>query len=381
MKMKNQYSIPVFKPQCTQEELKEIEKVLKSGWWGLGPKTKEFEEKFAEYIGVKYAVALNSATAALHLALTIADVINKEVITTPLTFISTNHAILYNQGLPVFADIQPDTLNIDPSSIKKLVTQKTKAVICVHYAGHPCDMDEIKAITKNHKLILIEDSAHACGAEYKNKKIGTFGDMACFSFQAVKNLATGDGGMLVTNSKSIYERLLKLRWLGINRDTWSREKKHHYAWQYDVDELGYKYHLNDILSAIGLAQLRRLEKMNRRRQDIFNMYNKAFVNKEWIKTPICKKDVKPSYHAYVIKCPARNDLNNFLQKVGISTGVHYYPNNMYKMYRRFNGDTPICNQIWSQLLTLPVYPDLKNAEVNLIIKEIKRFGERYMLQH
>ena len=371
--------IPVFKPSMGKEEIKAVSEVLKSGWIGLGPKTAEFEKKFAQYIGVKYAVGVNSCTAALHLALKVIGVENKEVITTPMTFISTNFAILYNQGIPVFTDIERDTLNINPKEIQKNITSKTKAIIVVHYGGHACQMDEILKLAKKHGLFVIEDAAHACGGEYKGKKLGSLGDLGCFSFHAVKNLATGDGGAITTNNRDFYERLKKLRWLGISKDTWAREKKERmgrlkrYTWYYNVEEIGYKYHMNDIQAAIGLVQLEKLDKMNEKRRQICQAYDRAFKNIDWIETPVEKEYAKSSRHNYVIKTIYRDKLNHYLAQKGISTGVHYIPNNHYQIFKKYRGKTPVSDEVWKKLLTLPVYPDMTKKELNYIITAIKNF--------
>ena len=216
--------IPVFKPFYDGKELEALKPIFESGWIGLGPKTKEFEDKFASFIGVKHAIGVNSCTAALHLALLLLDLEDAEVITTPMTFISTNHAILYNKAKPVFADIEPDTLNIDPAWIEKSITKKTKAIVVVHYGGHACQMDKIMEIAKKNKLYVVEDVAHGCGGAFDNKKLGSIGDLGCFSFHAVKNLATGDGGMITLNNDKWAKRLQGLRWLGIDKDTWSRNE-------------------------------------------------------------------------------------------------------------------------------------------------------------
>lgn len=366
-------NIPVFRPSYDAREINAITRVLKSGWIGLGPKTQEFEKRFAGYIGVRYAVGVNSCTAALHLALKVCNVEGKEVITTPMTFVSTNHAILYNNGIPVFADIYPDTLNIRPESIKGNVTAKTKAIICVHYGGHACDMDPILEIAKRHKLFVIEDAAHACGSEYKGKKIGGLGKLGCFSFHAVKNLATGDGGMITTNDKMLYERLIKLRWLGITKDTWSRGKGKIYSWYYDVEELGFKYHMNDLQAALGLAQLYKLEKLNKRRSMLAGIYDKKLSGIADLELPVVKEYTKSARHNYVIKTGCRDSLNAFLKKFGISTGVHYIPNNIYEMYKGYCGETPVCNKVWKRVLTLPFYPDMSNKDIAYVIKYIRRF--------
>jgi perosamine synthetase len=364
--------IPVFKPSYSKEELKAVKEVFESGWIGLGPKTKEFEDRFAEYIGVNYAVATNSATAALHLALKVIEIEGKEVITTPITFVSTNHAILYNNGIPVFADIYPDTLNINPQEIKKLITKKTKAIILVHYGGHPCDMEPIMEIARDYGLVIIEDAAHACGAEYKGRKAGSLGQIGCFSFHAVKNLATGDGGMITTNDEKVYQRLLKLRWMGISKDTWAREDEEmSYSWYYNVEEVGFKCHMNDITAAIGIVQLAKLEKMNERRKRLFNVYNEKLQGLKWIETPVVQNYARSAYHNYVIKSKKRDDLNSFLKERGIATGVHYIPNNHYSMFKDCRGPTPIAEKVWRRLLTLPLYPDLKEEEVGKIVSAIK----------
>jgi len=369
--------IPVFKPSFGEEELEALREPFKTGWIGLGPKTKEFEERFAEYIGTRFAVALNSGTAALHLALKVLNIEGMEVITTPMTFISTNHVILYNMGIPVFADIEPDTLNIDSMQVKKLVTSKTEAIVVVHYGGHACDMDPILELAKERNLHVVEDAAHGCGGEYKGQKLGSLGDLGCFSFHAVKNLSTGEGGMITTNDAEIYGKLLKLRWMGISKDTWSREEKEEkYSWYYNVEEIGFKCHMNDIPAAIGLVQLKKLDRMNQRRKEITERYNQGLKGLPWLETPIVKSYAVSSHHNYVIKAEKRDELNIYLQGKGISTGVHYIPNNHYKMYHPFRGETPISDSIWKKLLTLPLFPDLKDEEVDFIIREIKEFGKR-----
>ena len=364
-------TIPVFRPSYGEEEFQAVREVMMSGWVGLGPKTAEFEKKFAEYMGVKH---LNSGTAALHLAMIAADVEGKEVVTTPLTFVSTNHAILYCGGTPVFADVEEATGNVDPKSIAARITPKTRAIIIVHYGGRPCKMDEIEALAKKHKLVLIEDAAHGCGGEHRGRKLGTIGDFGCFSFHAVKNLATGEGGMVVTNDDAVAARWRKLRWLGISKDTWSRETKTQYSWYYTVEELGYKYHLNDIPSAIGLVQLAKLDKMNAVRVALAKQYDQALAEFKWMSLPFAEPNTKPDWHNYVIQTDHRDDLNVFLAEKGISTGVHYIPNNHYDIYKNCAGPTPVCDRMWKRLLTLPLFPDLTQADFDLVIAKIREFG-------
>jgi len=366
--------IPVFKPSIGQEELNALKKIFKTGWIGLGPKTAEFEEKFAKYIGVKHAVAVNSCTAALHLAMAVMDIKDKEVITTPMTFVSTNHSILYNQGIPVFADIEEDTLNIDPKDIERKITSRTAAIIVVHYGGHSCDMDAIMSIAKKHNLKVIEDCAHGCGGEHKGKKLGSIGNIACFSFHAVKNLTTGEGGMITLNDPELDKRLRKLRWLGITRDTWSRNLKNKgYSWFYDVEEVGFKYHMNDIPAVIGLIQLKKLEKLNQKRRKLYDAYNKAFEGLSQVKRPVIKPYAKNACHNYVLKAKDRNDLIEFLKTKDISTGVHYIPNHLYDMYEKYRVKLPVTERVWEKLITLPLFPDLTAKEQSHVVDSIRAF--------
>jgi perosamine synthetase len=368
-------SIPVFRPSYTEAEFQAVREVMASGWVGLGPKTAEFEKKFAEYLGVRHAVALNSGTAALHLAMVVAGLgKGDEVVTTPLTFVSTNHAILYVGARPVFADVEEATANIDPESVRKRITKRTRALVCVHYGGRPCKMDALEAIAREHSLMLIEDAAHGCGGEHRGRKLGAIGQLGCFSFHAVKNLATGEGGAIVTNDDATAARLRKLRWLGISKDTWSRESKTQYSWYYTVEELGYKYHMNDISAAIGLVQLARLDEMNARRTAWAERYQEALADLAWIQRPVVDPDTRPDWHNYVIQTDHRDGLNAHLAERGIATGVHYIPNNHYAMYRKCRGKTPVCERIWKRLLTLPLYPDLTEEDFGRIIAGIREFG-------
>ena len=362
--------IPVFRPYTDGKELEYLKEVIDSGWWGLGPKTKEFEEKFAKYIGANFAVGLNSATAALDLAFKCIDVKDKEVITTSMTFVSTNHAILYNEGIPVFCDIESDNLNINADKIEFLITKKTKAIIVVHFGGYACDMDKIMSLARKYNLYVVEDCAHACGGKYKDKMLGSMGDFGVFSFQAVKNLSTGDGGMLVTNNKEWFERLRKLRWVGITKDTFSRGTEKKYSWFYDVVELGYKFHMNDITAAIGLAQLDKLDWLNDIRRKWSDYYRDRLARVGDIECPPKKEYMFPACHNFVVKTEKRDELRNFLMDKGITTGVHYYPNHLYEMYKPFYRKLPVTETIWKKLITLPLFPDLKQEEINFVITKI-----------
>ncbi len=365
--------IPVYKPYHDHLEMQHLKEVIDSGWWGLGPKTLEFEKNFAGYIGSNHALGLNSATAALHLALMCIGVKDAEVITPSMTFVSTNHAILYNGGIPVFCDIEPDNLNVTAAGIAKLITQKTKAIIVVHYGGYACDMDPIMELAREHKLAVIEDCAHACGGKYKNRMLGSIGDFGSFSFQAVKNLATGDGGMLTTNNAEWATRIKKLRWVGISKDTFDRGAGNSYDWFYDVTEVGYKYHMNDIIAALGLAQFAKLEWMNDKRRYWSEKYRGIFDGIEAIHYSPVRDYMFPACHNFVIKTANRDELRSALNSKGIASGVHYYPNHLFKMYQDYYRELPVTESIWKSLITLPLYPDMQEEDFELIISTIRGF--------
>lgn len=367
--------VPVFRPSFGEEELEQVRQALTSGWVGLGPKVAEFEKRFAQYIGVPHVVGLDSGTAALTLAVRMAEVEDGEVITTPLTFVSTNHAILYNGGIPVFCDVEPDTMNIDATKIEALVTDRTRAIMIVHYGGHACDMDAILDIARRHRLLVVEDCAHATGGTYRGKRLGSFGDYNAFSFHAVKNLAMGEGGALTARRAEDDAALRRLRWVGISKSTWERSGSadRKYSWYYDVNELGFKVHLNDIMAGIGLAQLDKLERTNARRRAIVETYNEAFRDLAWLETPVERSYARSSCHNYVVRTRYRDVLHEFLGRREISTSVHYVPNHHYPMYKGYRADVPVCDAVWKELLTLPLFPDLTAADIDRVIDGVRSF--------
>jgi perosamine synthetase len=370
------HAIPVFRPFHGDEEIAAVAEVLRSGWWGQGPKTEALEQRFAALVGAPLGVAVSSATAALHLALRVAGVEGGEVITTPMTFVSTNHAILYNGATPVFADIQPDTLNIDPEDVERKVTAKCRAIVVVHYGGHPCDLDRIRAIAAAHGLVVVEDAAHAAGAAYRGAPIGSLSPLTCFSFQPVKNLATGDGGMITLADPDWDARLRRLRWMGITKDTWTRSQggdASRYAWEYDVDEVGFKYHTNDIMSAIALVQLERLAETNGRRRRICALYDEGLRGLDWLQLPVERAGVVSARHNYVVRCDSRDRLAAWLREHRVATGMHYVPNHLHAVYRPYATPLPVAEREWTRVLTLPVYPALTDAEVHYIVDVIRRY--------
>lgn len=368
--------IPLFKPDLGKEEEQEVVKALRSNWIGNGPKTLEFEKRFLAFIGSRYGVATNSASAALHLALISSGVKEgDEVITPSLTFVATNHPILMLGAVPVFCDVEYDTLCANVDDIRRKISEKTKAIIVVHYGGHPVDLRTLVSLCKIKKIKLIEDCAHASGSYYRGRHVGTFGDFGCFSFAAIKNLTTGDGGMIVGKNKRMIEKARSIAWSGISQSTWERSKGKKLKWQYIVNSVGWKYQMNDIAASIGLSQLAKLNKNNKKREKIVERYNKKLKGVSWIELPVIKKYARSSFHNYVIKVAEKNrdHLSNYLSEKGIATSVHYMPSHMYKIYSSFSAKVPVTNKVWKKILLLPVFPSLKISEQDYIIKNIKSF--------
>jgi perosamine synthetase len=370
--------IPLFRPSISNEEINAVTEVLKSGWWGLGPKTAEFEEKLSKYVGARHGVALNSGTAALHLALAVLDLKRgDEVIVPPITFVSTAHAVVYNGARPVFADVYEDNLCIDVEDVARKITKRTRAIIPVHYAGHPCEMDGLREAIKGRGIVIVEDAAHACGAEYKGRKVGSLSELTCFSFHAVKNVACGEGGMVTTDNAEWDAWLREMRWLGISKSTWNRtvdEKV--YAWFYHVNRLGFKAHLSDIPAAIGIVQLARLDELNRRRREIVGVYNRAFRKIKGVKVPAERKGCKSSWHIYHLKVDKRDDLIKFLKDNDIAPGVHYYPIHLHPYYRPLRAKLPVAEQVWKRIISLPLFPGITDEEASKVIGAVSGFFAR-----
>lgn len=363
--------IPLFRPVICPEAIDAVSEVLRSGWLGLGPRTAEFETAFASYVGNRHCVGLNACTAALHLALRVLDLPEgSEVITTPITFVSTNHAILYEHCKPVFADIQGDTGNLDIASIASKITDRTRAILAVHLGGYPCDLDELYALARSHRLHVIEDCAHACGSAYKGKRIGSHGELHAFSFHAVKNLPMGDGGALVVRDEKLDARLRRLRWLGIDKDTYHRTEGAGYSWNYDVPEVGFKYHMNDMQAAIGLAQLKRLEAENARRAQIVARYRRGLGDVPGVRLLRQSDDRTSANHLCCILVERRDELVTKLKSVGIETGVHYRRNDLYSMYQH-DDDLVNAERFWRSTLSLPLHLLLTEEQVDYIIAEIR----------
>jgi perosamine synthetase len=369
--------IPISRPSFGEEEVQALRDTLTSGWVGSGPKTVEFEQRFAEFLGVEHVVALNSASAALHLAMLAAEVEGQEVLTTSMTFVSTNHAILLGSGRPVFCDIEPHTLNISPREIEKKITPTTRAIIVVHYGGHACDMDPIMELARDHGLWVIEDAAHACGGLYKGRKLGTIGDMGCFSFQATKNMTTGDGGVLATDDSALAARVRKLRWMGISKPTWERFRpgRPRRAWMYDVEEVGFKYEMNDLAATLGLVQLAKLDEANAQRRQLVERYRNAFAGIPGVEFTPNEEYAQNSCYNAVLKVDAglRDELCEYLDRRGIDSNVHYYPNHLLPLYRPYTTRLPVTETQWQRILSIPLYPDLHPAQQDRVIECVSSF--------
>jgi perosamine synthetase len=376
--------LPFALPYITEEELKEVRKVLNSGWLTTGKFTFKFEEMFKKYIGCKYAIGVSSCTAALHLSLLAVGVKNtQEVITSCFTFCATANSIEYTGAKPVFADIDEETYNISPDEIKKRITENTVAIIPVDYAGHPVELKEILKIAEENSLYVIEDAAHALGSEYENKKIGNISHLTCFSFYPTKNITTGEGGMVTTNNLEFAEKIKILSLHGINRDAWKRYRKEG-SWYYEEVELGYKYNLPDINSAIGIVQLKRIEKFLKIREKYAKIYDENLKNVEEIVIPKVRKNVRHSYHLYPIllesKKLKRDEFIEELKKQGIGASVHFLPVHLHPYYKNKykykEGDFPVAEKIYKKIVSLPLYPKMEESDIIRVVKSIKNILKR-----
>jgi len=369
-----------------ESDIEAVIEVLRSNWVTTGPKVAEFEARLADCVGAKYAIVFSSGTAALHAAVFAAGIgSGDEVITTPMTFAASANCVLYQGGKPVFADVQPDTLNIDPEEIKKKLTPRTKALIPVDYTGQPCDLDEIKDIARKHGLIVIEDAAHALGATYRGKRIGSLSDMTVFSFHPVKLITTGEGGAVVTDDPELARRLRMFRNHGITTEAREREKAG--DWFYEMVYLGYNYRLTDIQCALGLSQMNKLDSWLARRQEIARRYNEAFAELPEIMTPVVKDDRSSAWHLYVIRLnleqlrAGRAEVFAALRAENIGVNVHYIPVHLHPYYqKRFGykrGDYPVAESAYERLISLPIFPKMTDDDVSDVINAVTKVIKHY----
>ena len=369
-------NIPYCLPSIDDDEISEVVKTLKSDWLTMGPKTIEFERIISEYTGAKHTVAVNSCTAALHLSL-IASGVGKgdEVITTPFTFAATGNTIIHAGAKPVFVDIKKDTYNIDPKKIEDVITPKTKSIIPVHYAGQPCDMESIMKIAEDYNLLVIEDAAHAIGAEYNGKKIGTIGHATCFSFYATKNMTTGEGGAITTDNDKLADRLRTLRLHGINKDAWNRYSAEG-SWYYEIEECGWKYNMTDLQAALGIHQIKKLDEFNNTRRRYTNIYNEIFGKIDELIIPYEKSNVKHAYHLYpiLLKNLDRNLFINKMTEKGIGCSVHFIPLHLHPFYRnKFGfkiGQFPNAEFVYEHEVSLPLYPKMTRNDIEYVANSV-----------
>jgi len=369
--------IPFHKTHTTQEEIDAATEAIQSGWLTMGPKTVEFENKFKEYIGSLEAVSMNSATAALHLGLkAIGLKRDDEVILPTNTFVATAEVVTYFDAIPVLCDIEESTHNMDVSKIEALITDDTKAIIPVHFAGQPCDMDEIYDIAKKYNLKIIEDAAHAIPSSYKSSQIGNLqkSDVTCFSFYATKTLSTGEGGMATTNNPKYAKSMRINRLHGISKDAWDRYTTKG-SWYYEIVDNGNKYNTTDINSAIGMVQLKKQEMLREQRRQIAIRYSEAFKDNKNIVIPFVKEDRETSWHLYVIKISNRDEVIEKLKEFGIGCSVHFIPIHKHPYYKNKyeykNEDYPVANKVFDRSLSLPIYPDMSNEKIAYVIQKVK----------
>jgi len=368
--------IPVSRPSTDIEEFQEIKKVLKTAWLGLGSVVFEFEKKLEDYIGKGHVIAVNTGTSALHIALDSAGIgAGHEVIVPSLTFCATIEAITATGATPVFCEIEPDTLNIDIDDAEKRITNKTKAIMPVHYCGNPCDMDRLIKIGRKRDILVIEDAAHAFGSNYKGRKIGSFGDITCFSFDPIKNITCGEGGAVVVHDENLADIIRKKRNLGIDREAWSRYKGKK-SWYYEVSVQGYRYHMSNINAAIGLVQLKKVDRFIKRKREIVRRYNEAFSDIKAISLLRWNlNEVAPFSYMMRITNGKRDDLIEYLNEHGIGSGVHYIPNHLQPLFKPYSTALPVTEKIWQEIITLPLFYDMTDDDVEKVIRKVGIFFE------
>nr|WGD87734.1 DegT/DnrJ/EryC1/StrS family aminotransferase [Bacillus subtilis] len=382
MVQKRNHFLPYSLPLIGKEEIQEVTETLESGWLSKGPKVQQFEKEFAAFVGAKHAVAVNSCTAALFLALKAKGIgPGDEVITSPLTFSSTANTIIHTGATPVFADIDENTLNIDPVNLEAAVTPRTKAVVPVHFGGQSCDMDAILAIAQNHGLFVLEDAAHAVYTTYKQRMIGSIGDATAFSFYATKNLATGEGGMLTTDDEELADKIRVLSLHGMSKAAWNRYSSNG-DWYYEVESPGYKMNMFDLQAALGLHQLKRLDDMQKRREEIAGRYQTAFQQIPGLITPFVHDDGRHAWHLYVLQVDdkkagvTRSEMITALKdKYNIGTSVHFIPVHIHPYYQKQFGykeaDYPNAMNYYKRTLSLPLYPSMSDDDVDDVIEAVR----------
>jgi dTDP-4-amino-4,6-dideoxygalactose transaminase len=372
--------LPFHRPDIGDEEIDEVLNVLRSGWLTTGPKAREFETEFAAMAGAKHAVAVNSCTAALHLALEAAGLREgDEVLVPTMTFAATAEVVTYFKARPVLIDCVPDTLNLDAHRIEQAITSKTKAIIPVHFAGHPCEMDHVMSIADDHGLHVIEDAAHALPARYKGKMVGSISESTCFSFYATKNITTGEGGMVTTDNEDYAARVRMMSLHGLSRDAWNRYAAEG-SWYYEILSPGFKYNLTDIAAALGLAQLKKCDRFWKTRERYASLYRDGFRDVPEILCPQAAPHVQHAWHLYAIQLEldrlriGRNEFITRLQQAGVGCSVHFIPLHLHPYYRDMLGyrpsDFPVSSMIFQRVLSLPLYSKMTEEDVNRVVEVV-----------
>ncbi|MHA1386746.1 MAG: DegT/DnrJ/EryC1/StrS family aminotransferase [Candidatus Helarchaeota archaeon] len=373
--------VRLFKPSLGQEELDAIKDVFERAWLGLGPKVSEFEEAWADYIGCKVALGVNSGTAALHLALAAWEFKpGKKVLVPAMTFISSAMAAIYNRLEPVFVDCNEETMGMDLEDLERKITPDCVAIVAVHMGGHPLPMEHLKEIARIYKLKIVEDCAHCAGGEYKGRKLGTWGDIGCFSFEEKKGMTTGDGGMICTDDFDLINKIRPMRWLGIDKDTWKRsslytdKKADSRHWYYEIHGIGYKYNMNDLSACIGLAQLKKLDDFNSKRRRAIGRYLKNLEGIDHVK-PLLPYDLSSNsaYWIFGLRSRRRDDLIRHLKRKGIATGVHYMSLPLHPIFSDHKESTPTANRLSNEIITLPLFTDISDEEIDYVSKAVQEF--------
>lgn len=378
-------NVRLFKPSLGEEELNNIKDSFDRAWIGLGPKVAQFEKEWSGYIGCKSSIGLNSATAALHLALASFGFIEgKKVLVPAITFASTAFAPVYNRLEPVFVDVEEDTVSISISDLEKKYTKDCVAVMPVHFGGHPANMEKITEFAESKNLKVIEDCAHTAGSSYKGKKLGTWGDIGCFSFEEKKAMTTGDGGMMCSDDEELIAPMKACRWVGIDKDTWKRvegytDKQANDAmhWYYEIASLGFKYNMNDLSASIGLAQLKKLDRMNADRSRHIARYMEGIKDMKNIRPLLPFSPYENSYWLFGVRCEKRDELIIHLKSKGIATGVHYVPLMLFPFFKKWDNGCGISKEIWKAFITLPLFADLKNEEIDYVLESLNEFDRKH----
>jgi dTDP-4-amino-4,6-dideoxygalactose transaminase len=379
--------LPFHRALIEEEEKKAVLEVLESGWLTTGPRVRQFETEFAKYVGASHAIAVNSCTAALHLALAALDIEEgEEVIVPTMTFAASGEVVLYRKARPVLVDCAENSYHIDPEKIEVALTSRTRAILPVHFAGYPCDMDAILDIARRHQLKIIEDAAHSLPANYRGKMIGAIGDVTCFSFYATKTLTTGEGGMITTEKQELANRMRILSLHGISRDAWKRYTAEG-SWRYDIMEAGYKYNLTDLQAAVGLAQLSKCDSMRASRAAIAEEYARQLDGLEAYSVPKPEWPEQHAWHLYVIQVNSkalrihRDQVIEELKQRGIGTSVHFIPLHLHSLYQRHlgyrAGQFPNAEAQFERSISLPLYPGMSAEEVGRVVGALHDVASKF----